>query len=234
MFPPPRFFPDITVNFTEHILQGKPHSEVALYACAEGLTKIEPVTWGQLYRMVETCADAMRGCGVKKGDRVAAVITNCVEAIVACLAALSIGAIFSTSSPDMGATGIMDRLQQIQPRLVIVESAVTYNAKRRELITKFESCLAELVAVPNFQSMLVIDRDGSRPGRLPTGMIWWEHFNENATRRPLVYEQLPFDHIGFIVYSSGTVRLMHHKFRRYIELTLHRQELQSVLLTVLW
>ncbi|EXJ63370.1 acetoacetate-CoA ligase [Cladophialophora psammophila CBS 110553] len=202
MFPPPQFFPDITLNFTEHIFQNRAPGQVALYACSEGLAEITEIDWDDLYTRTKTFADALRNSGLKKGDRVAAVISNCVETIVACLAVLSIGAIFSTSSPDMGVSGIMECLAQIEPRFTIIESSVRYNGKTRTLMDKAEACLDGLRQIAGFQEMILIQRQGfSSP---PSSTVTWEQFNTRATGRDLTYEQVPFNHPGFIVYSSGT------------------------------
>lgn len=208
MFPPPRFFPDVKANFTEHIFQSKTSWEnVALHACSEGLSTIEDITWRQLHARVTILADAMRNSGLRKGDRVAAVITNTPEAIVTALAVLSIGAIWSTSSPDMGVSGILDRLRQIEPRFLLIETSVVYNGQRRPLMDKARRCLEELRKLPNFQKMIVIPRgrDAVNTTLLP-GMVTWDDFNDLATGNKLVFEQLSFSHPGFIVYSSGTVR----------------------------
>ena len=206
LFPPPRFFPDVRLNFTEHFFQDKGPSLIAIYSCTEGLENIQEVRWHQLHSRVRVLADAMRASGLRKGDRVAAVISNCVETVVACLATLSIGAIFSTSSPDMGVDGIMDRLKQIQPRFVIFESSVVYNGKVRVLKTKIEECVLALRRIPGFQQAIVIDRE--RAGfdmEAEVSLMSWDQFLERDTGSPLHFEQVPFDHPGFIVYSSGTV-----------------------------
>ena len=208
MFPPPRFFPDVTLNFTEHFFQDKDPTGIAIYSCTEGLREIQEVRWRHLHSRMKALADAMRTSGLRKGDRVAAVITNCVEAVVACLATLSIGAIFSTSSPDMGVDGIMDRLKQIQPRFVIFESSVVYNGKVRLLKAKIKECVLALRRIPGFQQAIVIDRE--RAGldmEAEVSSMSWDQFLERDTGRPLHFEQMPFDHPGFIVYSSGTVSL---------------------------
>lgn len=206
MFPPPRFFPEIRANFTEHIFSSRLNEEIALYACGEGLSTVQTVTWEELLTRVERLADALRESGLMKGDRVAAVISNCVEAIILCLAVLSIGAIFSTCSPDMGATAITDRLKQIEPRYVFIESSVIYNGKPRPLMDKARACLKMFRTLPKFQEMIIIPRHGTKNETLSHGMISWIDLDNRVTGKPLTFEQLPFSHPGFIVYSSGTVR----------------------------
>ena len=209
MFPPPRFFPDVMLNFTEHFFQDKEPSGIAIYSCTEGLEHIQEVRWHQLHSRVRALADAMGASGLRKGDRVAAVVSNCVDAVVACLATISIGAIFSTSSPDMGVDGIMDRLEQIQPRFVIFESSVVYNGKVRVLRTKIKECIVALRRIPGFQQAIVINRECAGLNvDAEVDYMSLDQFLERDTGRSLHFEQVPFDHPGFIVYSSGTVSFL--------------------------
>ena len=209
MFPRPAFFPDVRLNFAEHVLHKKPAEEVAIVACREGGISIQEFRWRELYEQVEIMADAMRQSGLKKGDRVAAIISNCIEAVIACLATLSIGAIFSTSSPDMGVSGIMARLNQIKPRLVVFETSILYNGKTRGLMDKVEQCTKELLQIREFRDLILVQREGSSKPNLPPRTIFWTDFNKRAQGQKLVFEQVEFDHPGFIVYSSGTVGRSH-------------------------
>lgn len=207
MFPPPKFFPDISMNFTEHLLQQKQDDHVALYAVDELDSEIKKTTWGELKHLVATLADALRASGLQKGDRVAAVISNCREAVIACLATLSIGAIFSTSSPDMGVSGILDRLRQIQPKFTFFESSVLYNGKNKSLIPKVQECVDHLRKVEGFREAILITRETSRKYPSVANITTWDNFNARTSGRPLKFEEVSFSHPGFIVYSSGTVSL---------------------------
>lgn len=206
MFPPPEFFPDIRMNFAEHLLNTKALNEVALYAVSEGAQVIRPVTRAELREMTRKVAGALAQAGVTVGDRVGAVISNCVEAIVTCLAVLSLGAIWSTSSPDMGVEGIMQRLDQIEPKVVLFESSVQYNGKRRPLVQKYEECMTRLRKTRNFELGIMIVRDIPYSTKGKTKIVTWEDFVNGAPPdRELTFAQLPFNQPGFIVYSSGTV-----------------------------
>lgn len=197
------------MNFAEHILQNKRGSDVAIFACGEGGSNLTKVTWSQLKAQTQAIADALIQLGVQAGDRVAAIISNCVETIVACLATLSIGAIWSTSSPDMGVAGIMDRLTQIRPKVVFFEASVVYNGKLRDLRVKAAECIGGLQALSEFKLAVIIQRDGSMVPQPSAVTKTWEQFVESGTGRELTFAQLPFSHPGFIVYSSGTVRPVH-------------------------
>lgn len=197
------------MNFSEHVLTGKNHSNIAMYACTEGGFDIRSYTWAEIWDGVERIADALRSEGIQQGDRVAAIISNCVEAIMTCLAVLSIGAIWSTSSPDMGLKGIMDRLVQIKPKIVILESSVMYNGKTRNLLPKYTECLKQLESLETFRFAVFIERQLRVRAALAqhNNVRLWPHFLASGTGRPLTFEQLPFNHPGFIVYSSGTVSM---------------------------
>jgi acetoacetyl-CoA synthetase len=196
------------MNFSEHILsEKKGRIDIAMYACSEGGIDLRSYTWAEMWEGVERIADGLITAGIQQGDRVAAIISNCAEAVMACLAVLSIGAIWTTSAPDMGQKGIMDRLIQVQPRLVIFESSVKYNGKTRDLLPKYEECLKQLEKLETFQFAVFIEREL----RLPTSLQQhkhvrlWTDFLASGTGRKLTFKRLPFNHPGFIVYSSGTV-----------------------------
>lgn len=208
MYPPPTFFPDVRMNFTEHIFEGKRGQDIALFACGEGGRDLRSVTWAELRHSVEAVSDALVARGVGTGDRVAAVISNCVEAIIICLATLAIGAIWSTSSPDMGTEGVFDRLVQIEPKVVFFETSVLYNGKLRDLNTKNHELITALRKVPEFQIGVILERDSRLASNLASEMDvqTWNMFLSTGTGRKLEFRRNAFDHPGFIVYSSGTVR----------------------------
>jgi acetoacetyl-CoA synthetase len=193
------------MNFAEHLLNTPSINPFALHAVTEGATSIRSMTRQELRDEVRVLADAMEQAGMRKGDRVAAVISNCVESVIACLATLSLGALWSTTSPDVGADGIMQRLDQIEPKLVFFESSVHYNGKIRSLTQKYDECLVRLRTIRNFQLAVLIIRDEPYSCRDSRDNTTYEQFITAAKGRPLTFEQLPFNHPGFIVYSSGTV-----------------------------
>ena len=205
MFPAPIFFPELRMNFAEHLLNSPSKNRVWLYDVTEGASSIRNWTQQEIRGRVRSLADAMVQAGLRKGDRVAAVISNCVEAVIACLATLSLGAIWSTTAPDMGIEGIMQRLEQIEPKIVFFESSVRYNGKIRSLTHNYKACLARLRKVRNFHSTVLIVRDEPYQDHDTRDSMVYEHFLRTAKNRPLTFEQVPFSHPGFIVYSSGTV-----------------------------
>ncbi|EXJ71833.1 acetoacetate-CoA ligase [Cladophialophora psammophila CBS 110553] len=205
MYSPPQFFPGIKSNFAANLLLGNNPKDIAIHACNEGGINLIHVTWGELYRRVEQTADAMAAFGIGVGDRVAAVISNRPETMILCLATLSLGALWSTSSPDMGDQGILDRLLQIRPKLVFAESAVLYNGKIRKLMEKHSACASRMQTTPEFITYVVIEHP-DQPVKIlqGSGLIGYPEFLQRRVGRKLSFEQLPFHHPGFIVYSSGT------------------------------
>jgi acetoacetyl-CoA synthetase len=207
MFPPPLFFPEVRLNFTENMLADRDPSKVAIHACIEGGQEMQDITWGTLRSQTERIADAMVVSGIRAGDRVAGVVSNRLETMLACLATLSIGALWSTSSPDMGVKGILDRLLQIRPKLVFAESSVLYNGKVRDLMAKNREWAKRMLETPEFQNVIVTPRVGDRSPRDEANLklVSWDSFLSRGTGRELQYQHMPFSHPGFIVYSSGTV-----------------------------
>lgn len=117
MYPPPTFFPGVKMNIAENIFANYRAEDVILHVASEGAENLRDVTWEDLRGEVARISGAMAARGVRVGDRVAAVISNRPETIVTCLAALSLDAIWSTSSPEMGVDAILSRLTQIRPKL---------------------------------------------------------------------------------------------------------------------
>lgn len=180
-------------------------SKIVLHACTEGGQDVQDVTWGDLTAQVRKVSDAMKYSGVKVGDRVAGVLSNRVETVVACLATLSIGALWSTSSPDMGVSGILDRIEQIRPKLLFVESDVFYNGKLQPQMAKNRAYTKPLLHTSEFSNMIVIPRKQKVLSKPELKLITWDEFLKRDQARELHFARLPFSHPGFIVYSSGTV-----------------------------
>lgn len=212
MYPPPTFFPGVKMNIAENIFANYRAEDVILHVASEGAENLRDVTWEELRGKVARISQTMASRGVKVGDRVAAVISNRLETIVACLAALSLGAIWSTSSPEMGVDAILSRLTQIRPKLVFCESQVVYNGRMRDLLPKHRAWsrvlaketaeLEAVIVVGGFRDLL---SEISEPTESPVKLIAWDEFlAQGPSNTRLEFRQLPFNHPGFIVWSSGT------------------------------
>ncbi|KAM5383741.1 hypothetical protein ACJZ2D_001730 [Fusarium nematophilum] len=203
MYPSPRFFPGARLNFAGSVLQNRDASAIAIYEAVEGSLDTRAITWGELYRDVEVLADAMRTRGVSKGDRVAAIVETSSLAVALCLATLSIGAIWSSISPDFGSRGILDRVVQISPTLVFTDTSVNYNGKVRDIIPTIREWAKTVASMDSVKKIVLHGKGTGLEYEFPT-TIDLESFKKGRTGRALEFEQLPFAHPAFIFYSSGT------------------------------
>ena len=126
--PGAEWFPGVRLNWAERAFAGKADDAVAILHASE-LRELEEITWGELRAKVAECAAGLRGLGVEKGDRVVAYLPNVAEATIAFLAVASIGAIWSSASPDFGAGSLIDRFAQIEPKVLIAVDGYRYGGK---------------------------------------------------------------------------------------------------------
>lgn len=190
------------------MLRNRAPGDIALHFAREGVAGIEQVTWGSLRDRTERVHDALVALGVVKGDIIAGVISNSVDAIVLCLATLAIGATWSSVSPDLGSQTILDRFLQIKPKLVFADDGFVYAGR----LTKLEDTIAEWSrqlssAISTLQKVVIIPSCGLAVDlfKIPRALTWIE-FLAHGSVRELAFEALPFSHRAFILFSSGTVR----------------------------
>ena len=150
-------------------------------------------------------ADALRKAGVEKGDRVAGFMPNMPEAVIAMLAAASIGAVWSSSSPDFGIKGVLDRFTQIEPKILFSANGYFYNGKPFDSLEKLNSILKKL---PSVKKVVVVPYSEKDPdiSYVRDGILY-DDFASGQYAAELTFEQLPFDHPLYIMYSSGTTGL---------------------------
>jgi len=148
-------------------------------------------------------AESLKKMGVSKGDRIAAFIPNLPETIIAMLAASSIGAIWSSTSPDFGIKGVLDRFSQIEPKVIFAADGYFYNGKYFSSVDKLNGILQEL---PSVEKVVMVDYTGNLEMNGIPNAVAWEDFLEPA-KGDMEFEQLPFDHPLYIMYSSGTTGL---------------------------
>jgi acetoacetyl-CoA synthetase len=210
------WFPEARLNFAENLLagRGRPGAEAAIVFCSETGARRE-LSWDDLRSAVAALAGALRGGGVGPRDRVAALLPNLPETVIAMLAAASIGAIFSSSSPDFGTAAVLDRFGQIEPRVLFVCDGYWYGGKWFDNLARVEELLAGLpsvevaVVVPYAGGGSVESREGSpRAARSGARIRSLADFvtvagADNAAAEPS-FEPLPFDHPLYVLYSSGT------------------------------
>ncbi|XP_036596666.1 acetoacetyl-CoA synthetase isoform X2 [Trichosurus vulpecula] len=203
----PEWFKGSRLNYAENLLKHKENDKIALYAAREGKEEIVKVTFGELRQRVALYAAAMRKIGVKTGDRVVGYLPNSVYAVEAMLGAASIGAIWSSTSPDFGVNGVLDRFSQIQPKLILSVEAVVYNGKEHNHMEKLHRVVKGL---PDLKKVVVIPYVGSSEkidiSKIPHS-IFLDDFlgaGKGDQAPQLEFEQLPFSHPLFIMFSSGT------------------------------
>ncbi|KAF5650798.1 acetoacetate ligase [Fusarium tjaetaba] len=160
MWPRPEWFPGARMNYTENLLSpglAQHPDAIAISACLEGGVKWRHLSWVQLRNRVAQYASALQALNVTTGDRVAAVLTNSIEAVVLLLAAGAIGAIFSSTAPDMGADGIINRYAQVRPKVLFVDTEVVYTGRRRVMEDKMKAAATRLKQeVPELSKVVVV------------------------------------------------------------------------------
>jgi acetoacetyl-CoA synthetase len=199
--PGAQFFPDSSLNFAENLLR-KTGSQDALVFWGEDKVKAR-YSHDELHGAVSQLQQYFVDCGIKPGDRIAAMMPNMPEAIIGMLAASSLGAVWSSCSPDFGTGGVVDRFGQIEPRLLLVCDGYWYNSKRLPILEKLREIEEKL---PSVEHILVIDYIGeSRDvcARLKKAGHWDETL---ASYQPgtVAFTRLPFAHPLYILFSSGT------------------------------
>ena len=197
--PGARWFPESRLNFAENLLRTPEDDTTAIVFCNEEGRR-RTLSYAELAQEVSLVAQAMRSSGVTAGDLIGAYICNMPEAIVYMLAATSIGAMWSSCSPDFGPRGLLDRLGQIKPKLLITVDAYQYGGKIFDMKDKVSEILANL---PSVEKTIVVPYLGDGDLRLPSTMTH-DEFVRGFEPKPLHFERFPFDHSLYVLYSSGT------------------------------
>ncbi|HET8942067.1 MAG TPA: acetoacetate--CoA ligase [Rudaea sp.] len=197
--PGAKWFPNVRLNFAQNLLRQK-DDRIALIARNEWGHKRD-YTYAQLHVEVGKLAHALREAGVGQGDRVAGYLPNIPEAAIAMLAATSIGAVWSSCSPDFGINGVVDRFGQIEPKVLFTVDAYSYGGKRFDCLGNARKVRDKIPAV---QKLVVIDYSGDalKPDSIDKAVSWADFVG--SEEHPLQFEMLPFDHPLYVMYSSGT------------------------------
>jgi acetoacetyl-CoA synthetase len=188
--PGAEWFPGAQINYAEHLFRGKDPDAVAIVHASE-LRELREVTWGELRAQTARIAGGLRALGVERGDRVAAYMPNIPETVAAFLATASIGAVWSSCSPDFGARSVIDRFAQIEPKVLLAVDGYRYNGRDFDRTESVDG---------------IADEVGGRVVRL--GYLrdsgWEDGFERDGD---LESERVPFDHPLWVLYSSGTTGL---------------------------
>jgi acetoacetyl-CoA synthetase len=190
------FFKDATLNFAENILNDS--KEIAIYfKCENGYTRI--LTFEDIKKQTIAIAKYLKSKGVEKGDRVAGYLPNQPETIIAMLAAASIGAIWTACSPDFGIQGVLDRFSQIEPKILITATSYAYHGKEIRYIERLDEILNNL---PSIQNVIIAPINTEET--IKTEHSLWQDIINQTTDYAFHFEQFPFNHPLYILYSSGT------------------------------
>ncbi len=196
--PGARWFEGARLNFAENLLRHR-DQKTAIIHWRENAAPVR-LTYRDLYRRVAACAAGLKKLGVRKGDRVAAFMPNLPETVIAMLAASSIGALWSSCSPDFGLQGVLDRFGQIKPRVLITADGYSYNGKPHDSCGRVANITR---AIPEIEAVVVVPvLTDNLPDTDVRTMTWQELLEEQSTT--VSFEQLPFDHPVYVMYSSGT------------------------------
>jgi acetoacetyl-CoA synthetase len=201
--PHARWFEGAQLNFAENLLRHT-DDQTALIFYGEDQVR-RSITYAGLYRRVASLALSLRKLGVQSGDRVAGFMPNIPESVIAMLAATSIGAVWSSCSPDFGIKGVLDRFGQIKPKVLFTADGYYFKGKRIDSIDRIVEISGQ---IPSIEKIVVVPYTNDRPqiNRLPNGVLYRDFI---CTDRDLTidFAQLPFDHPLYIMYSSGTTGL---------------------------
>ena len=196
--PGAEWFPNAQVNYTEHIFRGKADEAVAIAHQSE-LRPLAELTWGELREQTARIAAGLRALGVERGDRVVAYLPNIAETIAAFLAVSSIGAVWSSASPDFGARSVIDRFAQIEPKVLLAVDGYRYGGKDFDKRDVVDALRAEM---PSVEHTVLLPYLGSGPLNDTTT---WDDLTREAGE--LTFDRVPFDHPLWVLYSSGTTGL---------------------------
>src|SRR4051794_6243400 len=196
--PGAEWFPGAELNYAAHIFRDKDDAATAIMARSE-LRDLEELTWAQLRERVERAAAGLRRLGVERGDRVVAYLPNIPETVIGFLAAASIGAVWSSCSPDFGPRSVVDRFAQIEPKVLLAVDGYRYGGQgfhRRDVIAGLRR------EMPSLEHTVILDYLDC--GEVEDSISWDDLLGE---REPLEFAPLPFDHPLWVLYSSGTTGL---------------------------
>jgi acetoacetyl-CoA synthetase len=198
------WFPGARLNYAENLLAGKPPERLALQHASE-LRELDSLTWDELREQVARVASALRELGIEPGDRVVAYMPNVPETLIAFLATASIGAIWSSCSPDFGAGSVVDRFAQIEPKLLFCVDGYRYGGRDFDRTGVVADLLAAMPSVAHSVVLPYLDPEPNlAPLRNPTT---WDQLVASGTPGEIEFEQVAFDHPLWVLYSSGTTGL---------------------------
>jgi acetoacetyl-CoA synthetase len=201
--PGAKWFSGARLNFAENLLHYR-DDQIALIFKGEEQESTS-ITYAQLYDEVARIAKSLKEAGVQVGDRVVGFMPNMPETIIAMLAATSLGATWSSCSPDFGIKGVLDRFGQIQPKVLFTANGYSFKGKHIDSLERISNILKEL---PSIEKLVVVPYTEQHPDikGIPNAILY-KDFRSSESNLEIEFEQLPFNHPLYIMYSSGTTGL---------------------------
>ncbi|MBI3864727.1 MAG: acetoacetate--CoA ligase [Planctomycetia bacterium] len=203
--PGARWFPGARLNFAENLLRFRDDRRALVFWNETGFQR--SLSYAELFAQTARMAASLKGLGVKRGDRVAGFVPNIPEAVIAMLAATSLGAVWSLCSPDFGTQGVVDRFGQIEPRILFAADGYLYDGRQFDSLERLRTLQAQL---PTVEHVVVIPYLHRRPNLagIEHALLWPDLMDcpqaRDVNPGDIEFEQLPFDHPLYILYSSGT------------------------------
>lgn len=204
--PGAEWFIGAELNFAENLLRFR-DDHPAIISSREGKPNVT-LTYAELYDKVAKCADGLKRLGIRKGDRVAGFVPNYPESIIAMLATASLGALWSSCSPDFGLQGVLDRFGQIKPKLLFAVEKYSYNGKnvncrdKIKQITDKIPAISSVVLIEQFYDFQDKNSQSIKSDKNDKYLYFKNLINNTSTK--IKFRQLPFSHPVYIMYSSGT------------------------------
>ena len=201
--PGAKWFSGAELNFAENLLRYRDNRNAIVFYGEDRVRR--QLTYSQLYNEVARIACALKNAGVQAGDRVAGFMPNMPETIIAMLAATSIGAIWSSCSPDFGIKGVLDRFGQIEPKVLFTADSYFFKGKKLDCLGRIADILKEL---PSIQRLVVVPYAGKADAAAQIHIAeLYDDFKAKENSPEIDFKQLPFDHPLYVMYSSGTTGL---------------------------
>ncbi len=198
--PGAQWFPGARLNYAENFFARQWSDRPAIYYKDE-TGPVREIYWDEIEAKTAALAHALRQMGVKSGDRVAAYMPHIPETIIALFAAASLGAVWSSCSPDFGSRSVLDRFQQIEPTVLIAVDGYTYGGKpfdRRQVVAELQAGL------PTLTQTIIVPLLGQSRDPLPQTILWDDLLSQTEPPPAMTFAQVPFDHPLWVLYSSGT------------------------------
>ena len=201
VFPGTKWFPGARLNFAENLLK---YDDDQLAFIFQGETKVsKQITYNELNKTVARLAKSLKESGVKVGDRVVSYIPNLIETAIAMLAATAIGATWASCGAELQPSAVIDRFGQIEPKVLFTVDGYFYRDKEFNII---ENAKTVVEAIPSIEKVIVVSYISHNQPDISniSNAVHWENFISKDEDPPLDFEQLPFDHPLYVMFSSGT------------------------------